>query len=74
VELIEKAAILCDGCGRQVAVTEKDLDAGLPMGYALCDKECIIEVVCEECRRRYFEHLRAYDDLDQALNGGGLSE
>ena len=69
VELIEKSAILCDACGRRVAVTEKDLDEGLPMGYALCDDECIIEVVCEDCRQRYFKHLKIYDDLEQALGG-----
>jgi len=73
VELIEKSAILCDACGRRVAVTEKDLDEGLLMGYALCDEECVIEVVCEDCRRRYFKHLRCYDDLDQALDGGEVN-
>ncbi len=57
VELIEKTAILCDSCGRKVAVTEGDLDEGLPMGYALCDEEYVIEVVCEDCRRKYFKHL-----------------
>jgi len=71
VELIEKAAILCDSCGREVAVDSKGLDEGLPIGYALCDKECIIEVVCEGCRRKYFAALRVYDDLDDPLGGDG---
>jgi len=57
VQLIEKTMIICDTCGARVAVTERDLDEGLPMGYALCDEECIIEVVCEDRRRRYFKHL-----------------
>ena len=70
VELVEKSVIVCDSCGQRVAVTEKDLDEKLPMGYALCDEECIIEVVCEDCRQRYFKHLRIYDDLEQALDGG----
>jgi len=69
VELIEKSVIVCDTCGRQVAVTEKDLDEGLPMGYALCDEECVIEVVCEDCRRKYFAGLSVYHSLDEALGG-----
>jgi len=69
VELIGKAAIICDSCGRRVAVDGKDLEEGLPMGYALCDKECIVEVVCEECRKRYFRGLRVYDNLDDPLEG-----
>jgi len=68
VELIKKATILCDSCGQQVAVTEKDLNKGLLMGYALCD-EGIIEVVCEDCRRRYSAVLRVYEDLEQAFGG-----
>ena len=30
-------------------MTERDLDEGLPMGYALCDEQYLIEVVCEYC-------------------------
>jgi len=71
VELIEKAAILCDSCGRRVAADSRDLEEGLPTGYALCDKECIVEVVCEGCRRRYFPALRVYDSLDDLGGGGG---
>lgn len=70
VELIEKSAILCDACGGQVAFTEEDLEQGLPKGYALCDEECVIEVVCDDCRQKYFEALRVYSDLDDALRGG----
>jgi len=68
VELVEKAEITCDACGRTVAIAEEELEA-LPMGYALCDGEEILEVVCEECRRKYFAALRIYDDLDEALGG-----
>ena len=71
VELFDKDVILCDVCGRRVAVAERDPDEGLPMGYALCDEERIIEVVCEDCRRRYFAALKVYRDLDDALRGDG---
>ncbi|MEM4497845.1 MAG: hypothetical protein QW692_03345 [Nitrososphaerota archaeon] len=69
VELIEKPEILCDVCGGPVAVAEEELER-LPMGYAVCDEECIIEVVCDDCRRRYFADRPVYDDLDRALDGG----
>ena len=70
VELIEKHAILCDSCGCRVAVRESELGE-LPAGYALCDEEFVIEVVCEDCRRRYFKRLKVYGDLDEALGGEG---
>jgi hypothetical protein len=69
VELVEKTGILCDACSSRVAVTEEELET-LPTGYALCDGEQIYEVVCEDCRRRYYARLRVYDDLDKALEGG----
>ena len=31
VELFDKDVILCDVCGRRVAVTERDPDEGLPI-------------------------------------------
>jgi len=43
----------------------------LPTGYALCDERFIVEVVCEDCRRKYFKHLKVYRDLDEALGGEG---
>ena len=70
VELIEKPAILCDACGCRVAVRESELGE-LPTGYALCDEKFVIEVVCEDCRRKYFKHLKVYRDLDEALGGEG---
>ena len=69
VELIEKAEIVCDICGGRVAVTEEELKT-LPMGYALCDDEQVYEVVCEDCRRRYYSGLKVYDNLDEALEVG----
>ncbi len=69
VELVEKPVIVCDTCGARVAVTDKDVEEGLPMGYALCDEQYLIEVVCEDCRRRYFAGLRVYRSLDEALGG-----
>ena len=70
VELIDKPAVLCDSCGRRVAVRESELRE-LPTGYALCDERFIIEVVCEDCRKKYFNNLKVYGDLDEALGGGG---
>jgi len=29
------------------------------------------EVVCEECRKRYFSFLKIYNDLDEALGAEG---
>jgi len=68
VELVEKTEIVCDACGRRVAIAEEELEA-LPTGYALCDEGEALEVVCEECRRRHYACLRVYDDLDEALGG-----
>lgn len=69
VSIIPKDVILCDVCNNVVAVEERDLELGdrLPIGYALCDDEYILEVVCEECRRKHFQHLRCYNDLEEAL-------
>ncbi|MEM2383592.1 MAG: hypothetical protein QW521_05475 [Desulfurococcaceae archaeon] len=69
-DIIPKSSIICDACGAMVAVDEKDLEDGkLPIGYALCDEEYFIEVVCEGCRCRYFNHLRCYNNLEEALGG-----
>jgi len=68
VELIEKTAILCDACNDRVAVTEEEVEE-FPIGYALCDKEYLLEVVCEDCRRKHFKDLRVYDNLEEALGG-----
>jgi hypothetical protein len=38
----------------------------LPTGYVLCNDESILEVVCEDCRMRYYAELRVYDSLDEA--------
>ena len=27
-------------------------------------------MVCEDCRKRYFNHLKLYRDLDETLRGG----
>jgi len=70
VELIEKTAILCDACNNPVSITEKEVEEGrLPIGYVLCDKEYLLEVVCEDCRRKHFKDLRVYDCLEEALGG-----
>ena len=53
-----------------VAVKKSELRE-LPTGYALCDERFIVEVVCEDCRRKYFKHLKVYRDLDEALGGEG---
>ena len=67
VELIDKTSILCDVCSAQVALNEEDLESGLPIGYVLCDEGYLYEVVCEECREKYYGRLKIYDDLDEAL-------
>ena len=69
VELIEKAEVMCDVCGSRMAATEEELKT-LPMD-ALCDDEQVYEVVCEDCRRRYYSGLKVYDNLDEALEAGG---
>ena len=71
VELVEKTAIVCDVCGTQaLALTENDLENGLPVGYALCDNEYVYQVVCDSCRRKYFGRLKIYDNLDQVMGEG----
>ena len=66
VELIEKPLIVCDICNSQVAIRLEELGR-LPTGYVLCNDESILEVVCEDCRMRYYAELRVYDSLDEAL-------
>ncbi|MEM2066102.1 MAG: hypothetical protein QXH59_06415 [Candidatus Caldarchaeum sp.] len=65
VTTIPKSAIVCDACNQQVAVTEQDLK-NLAMGYAVVDGEFILEVVCEECRQRYFDDIPVFDTLEDA--------
>jgi uncharacterized protein with PIN domain len=54
VEEIPKTIIVCDDCNTQVATTQKEVDNGLPVGYAVCDDLYIYEVVCEECKEKYY--------------------
>ena len=39
-------------------------ELGLPVGYAVCDEEAILEVVCQGCRLRYFQGVKAFRTLD----------
>ena len=66
VDIIYKDIIVCDTCSSPVAEDEEDLEKGMPIGYAVCDEEYIIEVVCEGCRRRYFKDARIFDSLEEA--------
>lgn len=70
IEAIEKTAILCDSCSSELAVDGDGLEEGLPVGYAVCDEEYVLEVVCEDCRLRFFPSLEVFDDLEEALGGG----
>jgi len=63
VELIEKTEIVCDLCNNKVAVEESELDS-LPAGFALTDGEYLYEILCEECRSRYYRDLKIYDSLE----------
>jgi uncharacterized protein with PIN domain len=54
VDEIPKTVIVCDDCNTQVATTQKEVDNGLPVGYAVCDDEYVYEVVCPECRKKYY--------------------
>ena len=63
VELIEKTTIVCDTCNRKVAMSQDELENGYAIGYALCDRRYVYEVVCEECRKRYFRKLKIYNNL-----------
>jgi hypothetical protein len=65
VDLVYKSAILCDICNSQV-YTGREEEEGLPIGYVVCDEECIYEVVCEDCRKRCYEKLPIYESLEES--------
>ena len=64
VTTIPKSAIVCDTCNQQVAVTEQDLKNGLSKGYAVIDEDCLVEVVCEDCRKKFFSAAPVLDTLE----------
>ena len=65
METIPKDAVVCDACNARVGVTEEEVEElGLPVGYAVCDEEAILEVVCQGCRLRYFQGVKAFRTLD----------
>ena len=65
VETIPKDAVVCNVCNVRVGVTEEEVEElGLPAGYAVCDEEAVIEVVCQGCRLRYFQGVKAFRTLD----------
>ena len=67
VKVIPKPFIVCDGCNARVALTPEEVEEeGLPVGYALCDKEAILEVVCQKCVNRHFSGLRVFRTLREA--------
>jgi len=68
IDVFYKVVILCDACGERVNAGGEGEET-LPTGYALCDEERIIEVVCEGCRKRYFWRLPVYDSLEEAERG-----
>ncbi|MEM4284341.1 MAG: hypothetical protein QXS96_07640 [Candidatus Caldarchaeum sp.] len=65
VVIIPKDPIVCDACNACVDVNDEE--ASDVTGYALCDPDTIIEVVCDECRRRYFPTTPVYQTLEEAL-------
>jgi hypothetical protein len=67
VEVIERHGdVVCDACGRAIALDQEDLEKGLIPGYALVDEGYIVEVICDECRRRYYPRLKIYNTLEEA--------
>jgi hypothetical protein len=66
VTLIEKSDILCDVCNTPVATIQEEAEGGRTVGYVLCNGVYIYEVVCEDCRKRYFPRLKIYNDLEEA--------
>jgi hypothetical protein len=73
VEIIPKSAILCDACNKRVGVSDEEVrEEGLPTGYAVCEADFILEVVCEACRRKYFGSAEVMHDLEEAERRGYL--
>ncbi len=67
VEVIPKEFIVCDACNTRVGVTEKEVEEeGLSVGYAVCDEEAVLEVVCQKCRNRYFSGCPSFKSLEDA--------
>ena len=67
METIPRDAVVCDGCNARVGVTEEEVEElGLPVGYAVICGNSINEVVCQGCRMRYFEGVKALKTLHEA--------
>jgi hypothetical protein len=56
---------VCDICWKRVD-TGKEGEEGLPVGYVLADTEYLYDIICENCRRRYYRKLSVYDTLEEA--------
>lgn len=63
--VIPKDAVVCDVCNAYVDVENPDVSSCT--GWAVCDDSSIIEVVCDECRKKYFPTKPVYENLRQAL-------
>lgn len=63
--VIPKDAVVCDACNACVDVEKPEVSACT--GWAVCDDSSIIEVVCDECRKKYFPDAPVYENLRQAL-------
>ena len=69
VEAIERDGdVVCDACGRAIALDQEDLETGLILGYALIDEgyDEVYIVICELCRKRYYPRLKVYNTLEEA--------
>lgn len=69
VVIIPKDEVVCDACNACVEIDDEQRVSNMT-GFALCDPYVIIEVVCDECRRRYFPTAPVYNTLEQALGEG----
>lgn len=54
----------CDHCGTRLAINRNSSN---PTGYALFDRERLWEVMCENCKNRFWSGLKTYETLAEAL-------
>ena len=74
VDVVPKGAVLCDVCNEVVATSVREVEEGYPRGYAVVEagggEAWMLEIVCDECRRRYFARCDVYDEMPDGLGGG----
>jgi len=50
---VEKHEAVCDLCGSPIALTKKELEERA-RGYAVIVDGRIVQVICEDCRKRFW--------------------